>query len=96
MAVILLSGGSLLGAEEPLLLQNALAFAMRDSICPSCGNNMKSGFLIAESLVGGAKWVHKRTKLSIGGEKIMPTDAFGNVYIAGFRCTGCRYLSFRY
>jgi len=57
---------------------------------------MESGFLVAESLVGGAKWVQKKTKLSIGGEKIVPTDGLGNVYIAGFRCTGCRQLSLRY
>ena len=69
---------------------------MQDSICPSCGKSMESGFLVAESLVGGAKWVQKKTKLSIGGEKIVPTDGLGNVYIAGFRCTGCRQLSLRY
>lgn len=57
---------------------------------------MEHGFLRAESFIGGAKWAVKRTLLGAGGEPIAGTDSGGNVYIEGFRCRGCRYLSLHY
>jgi hypothetical protein len=57
---------------------------------------MKSGYLRAESFIGGAKWTTKKSLLGIGGEPIVGTDLGGNVYLAGFRCASCRILSLRY
>ena len=57
---------------------------------------MEPGFLVAESYVGGAKWVHEKTILAIGGEKVAKTDGAGNVYIRGFRCATCRHLALYY
>lgn len=57
---------------------------------------MESGYLRAESFIGGAKWTRKKTLLGVGGEPIVGTDPGGNVYLPGFRCTSCRVLTLRY
>ncbi len=69
---------------------------MPDYPCPSCGKAMEAGFLVAESMLGGAKWMRERTRLAVGGEPIQPPDSWGNVYLAGLRCTSCRLLTLRY
>jgi hypothetical protein len=57
---------------------------------------MASGHLVAESLLGGAKWTAKKTRLAAGGESLVSPDSWGNVYLDGFRCPGCRTLVLRY
>ena len=64
--------------------------------CPQCDRPMESGYLRAESFIGGAKWTTKKSVLGIGGELIAGTDLSGNVYVAGFRCAACRVLTLRY
>ena len=64
--------------------------------CPHCGTTMKSGYLVAESLLGGAKWTRRKTRLAAGGEAVVRPDAWGNVYLGGFRCESCRTLVLRY
>ena len=64
--------------------------------CPVCGRPMEKGLLAAESFVGGVKWVKERTRLALGGESLAPPDRWGNVYLDGFRCTGCRILALSY
>ncbi len=53
---------------------------------------MEEGFVIAENFVEGARWTKKKTRLGAGGEKIVEADAFGNQYIAGYRCPSCKLL----
>jgi len=60
--------------------------------CPSCGQAMEPGVLAAESVVGGAKWMRKRSRFSLVGEGLVSPDAWGNVYFDGFRCRHCRVL----
>jgi len=57
---------------------------------------MAQGYLVAESMLGGAKWMREKTRLAIGGDPITPPDRWGNVYIAGLRCEACRLLALRY
>ncbi len=57
---------------------------------------MEPGYLRTESFIDGAKWTTKKTFLGLGGERVMGTDAGGNVYLEGFRCRACRILSLRY
>ena len=57
---------------------------------------MNSGFLAAESLMGGAKWMARKTRLAVGGDALVSPDAWGNVYIGGFRCSACRTLVLSY
>jgi len=57
---------------------------------------MVAGFLVAESYISGVKWMHEKTKLALGGDPIQKPDAWGNVYIAGLRCTDCRLVTVRY
>ncbi len=64
--------------------------------CPECGKLMEHGFLVAESYIGGAKWVTRRTRLAGGGARLVGPDTWGNVYFEGFRCSGCKYLSLHY
>ena len=64
--------------------------------CPKCGKEMESGYLEAESLVGGAKWQEKRSVLGIGGELLMKPNASGLVYLQGSRCPHCRILMLKY
>jgi hypothetical protein len=47
---------------------------------------MEAGFLVAESFVGGAKWMRKKTRLAMGGEVLADPDGLGNVYLEGLRC----------
>ncbi|WP_019178047.1 PF20097 family protein [Methanomassiliicoccus luminyensis] len=63
--------------------------------CPTCGKEMEPGLLIAESFIGGAKWV--------GGhdgkpekEKLVSPDLLGNVKLLGYRCRSCRQLVLKY
>ncbi len=64
--------------------------------CPNCGAAMDSGYLVAESLLGGAKWTRRKTRLAAGGEALVAPDAWGNVYLGGFRCGGCQTLVLAY
>ena len=64
--------------------------------CPECGGAMQPGFLLAESYIGGAKWVTRRTRLARGGTSLVRPDGLGNVYLAGHRCPGCRFLALHY
>ena len=64
--------------------------------CPRCGQRMEPGVLGAESLVGGAKWMRKRSRLAIGGEGLSSPHTWGNVYFDGFRCRSCRVLVLEY
>ena len=64
--------------------------------CPNCGAVMSSGFLVAESLMEGAKWKAKKTRLAAGGDALVDPDTWGNVYVGGFRCTSCRTLVLSY
>jgi hypothetical protein len=57
---------------------------------------MEVGYLVAESYISGAKWMHEKTRLALGGQAIQSPDAWGNVYIAGLRCATCRLLTLRY
>ena len=57
---------------------------------------MQQGYLVTESMISGAKWMEEKTRLAIGGEPLQPPDRWGNVYIAGLRCSGCRLLTLRY
>jgi hypothetical protein len=82
--------------EEGLSTLDAHESTMAPSICPGCGKAMEPGFLVAESLMGGAKWVRRRTMLAIGGESVAKPDGLGNVYIQGFRCAAYRHLSLYY
>lgn len=65
-------------------------------LCPECGNPMEHGFLAAESYIGGAKWAVKKSKLGAGGKALVKPDVLGNVYLEGFRCPDCKYLSLHY
>ena len=69
---------------------------MSEFACPSCGKPMQQGYLVTESIIGGAKWMQEKTRLAIGGEPLQPPDRWGNVYLAGLRCSGCRLLTLRY
>ncbi len=69
---------------------------MDDGVCAFCGKPMLQGFLVAESFVEGAKWTREKTKLALGGEVLVKPDGFGNVYITGYRCVGCRRVVLRY
>ena len=69
---------------------------MAEERCPSCGGPMEPGYLLAESLLGGAKWSGKRNRLGLGGEPLVAPDGLGNVYLKGSRCNACRRLSLRY
>ncbi len=69
---------------------------MPDYPCPSCNKPMEQGYLVAESIVAGAKWMQEKTRLAIGGEPLTPPDRWGNVYLAGLRCAACRLLTLRY
>lgn len=64
--------------------------------CPECGGRMDRGFLVAESYLGGAKWVTRRTRMAAGGASLVRPDNWGNVFLAGQRCPGCRLLVLRY
>ena len=64
--------------------------------CPRCEQPMDPGVLGAESLVGGAKWMRGRSRLSLGGEGLVSPDAWGNVYFDGYRCRQCRLLILGY
>ena len=64
--------------------------------CPNCDAAMDSGYLVAESLLGGAKWTRRKTRLAAGGEALTAPDAWGNVYLGGFRCGECRTLVLAY
>ena len=64
--------------------------------CPECGARMDRGYLVAESYLGGAKWVARKTRLAGGGSRLVPPDTWGNVYLAGGRCPRCRLLVLRY
>jgi len=57
---------------------------------------MEPGFLVAESYLGGAKWVLRKTRLGAGGEALVRPDALGNVYVGGRRCRRCRFLALHY
>jgi hypothetical protein len=57
---------------------------------------MESGVFLAESFIGGARWTRERTRLAIGGEGLVAPDAWGNVYLDGFRCPSCRLLVLAY
>jgi len=57
---------------------------------------MEQGYLVAESMLSGAKWMQEKTRLAIGGERLQPPDSWGNVYLAGLRCSTCRLLTLRY
>jgi len=57
---------------------------------------MAQGYLVAESMLGGAKWMREKTRLAIGGDPITPPDRWGNVYMAGLRCENCHLLTLRY
>ncbi len=67
-----------------------------ERVCPECGRKMDRGFLVAESYIGGAKWVARKTRLAGGGSRLVPPDAWGNVYFGGHRCTRCRLLVLAY
>ncbi|MBI4415794.1 MAG: hypothetical protein HY557_02280 [Euryarchaeota archaeon] len=69
---------------------------MKTEPCPSCGKPMERGFLVAESLIGGAKWVEKKTRLAIRGSPVASADRWGNVYLSGFRCPDCHRLLLAY
>jgi uncharacterized protein DUF6487 len=64
--------------------------------CPNCQKPMSPGFLGSESLVSGSKWFLERTRLAFGGDEIGKPNAFGMVYIPGFRCRDCRTLLLQY
>ncbi len=57
---------------------------------------METGFLGSESLIGGAKWYKKKSKLGMGGEPLVRPGGLGMVYVEGERCQGCRLLLLRY
>lgn len=87
---------SVWGGDASFIYRAADGRRMPDFPCPSCGKPMDQGYLVAESLLGGAKWMQERTRLAIGGEPIQTRDAWGNVYLAGLRCTACRLITLRY
>ncbi len=64
--------------------------------CPSCGNTMEHGFFGSESLIGGAKWYTKKSRLGTGGEALVKPGGLGMVYVEGERCQGCKLLLLRY
>ncbi len=66
------------------------------TLCPNCSKPMAPGFLGSESFVGGSKWFLERTRLAFGGEEVSKPNAFGMVYLAGFRCRECKTLLLRY
>lgn len=57
---------------------------------------MEQGYLVSESFVSGVKWMREKTRLTLGGEPIQPPDSWGNVYLAGLRCSTCRLVTLRY
>ncbi len=57
---------------------------------------MEEGYLGSESLIGGAKWDTKKSKLGIGGEKLAKPGSLGMVYFEGSRCKNCRLLLLHY
>lgn len=57
---------------------------------------MEQGYLVSESFVSGVKWMREKTRLALGGEPIQPPDSWGNVYLAGLRCSTCRLVTLRY
>ncbi len=57
---------------------------------------METGFLGSESLIGGAKWYKKKSRLGTGGEPLVKPGGLGMVYVEGERCQGCRLLLLRY
>ncbi|MFQ5872032.1 MAG: PF20097 family protein [Candidatus Geothermarchaeales archaeon] len=64
--------------------------------CPNCGNTMEHGFSGSESLISGAKWFTRTSKLGTGGEALVKPGGLGIVYIERERCTGCKLLLLRY
>lgn len=57
---------------------------------------MEPGFLAAESFVGGGRWTTEEGRFGARGPIVRKPDRLGTVYLAGFRCPGCRFLSLRY
>ena len=64
--------------------------------CPECGKPMEHGFLAAESFIGGVKWTTKKSRLGASGPALRKPDVLGNVYLEGFHCSACKYLSLHY
>ncbi len=57
---------------------------------------MEHGFLGSESLISGAKWYKKKSKLGTGGEPLVKPGGLGMVYVEGERRQVCRLLLLRY
>ena len=64
--------------------------------CLDCGKPMAAGFLAAESYMQGVKWATKKGRIGARGPELVKPDGLGMIYLAGFRCEGCKLLSLRY
>ena len=60
--------------------------------CPNCSKPMAPGFLGSGGMFEGSKWFLERTRLAFGGDEVAKPNAFGMVYIPGFRCRECRMM----
>ena len=85
-----LPGGNERKTSAPLMA------TMVDVRCPNCSGTMEAGTVGAESITGGAKWLLKRTRLALGGEKIGDYRWDGMVWFDGVRCAKCRLLVLHY
>ena len=87
------SGGLAVGI---LIVSPRMGEDVAEFACPLCGKPMEQGYLVAASMLGGAKWMQEKTRLALGGEPLQPPDTWGNVYLAGLRCASCRLVTLRY
>ncbi len=64
--------------------------------CPKCAKEMESGFVRAESFIGGVKWMKEKSNRSLGLEGIAKPDSLGFCFMQGYRCPECRYVIIQY
>jgi hypothetical protein len=88
-------GDEKLSASEPAADQTKKALHP----CPQCSREMESGYLLTptfflRSVRWSTHWVMDPIQLK--GEKIVPTDWWGSIKIAGYRCKDCRLLVLTY
>lgn len=68
--------------------------------CPSCGNRMEKGFVVApnDDSFKKIRWAHHETPLwHFGGEPVKMGDlAVTNLNVPAFRCPACKLVVMRY
>ncbi len=67
--------------------------------CPRCRKEMERGYVYTPSTAfRTVRWSTERKMdmMEFKGETIIPTDNWGSIKIAGFRCPECRIVVFEY